>query len=634
MANNPFLEPWQYHALPNGQNPFLEPFAPVVLSRGANPFLETTPSNPPVVAPMPAIPAVLPVDETSAFQAEAPSAPASTKIDLQKHRARPQPTNFGENIVENEIIAPPIAATPAPNSVGHPFSVNGKWILGFGLFAVAVAAVWWLIKPDPLADGEAAAQKFCACHISQNEQSIKDGREFLRTFDGQRFKTRQEAMAKLDNPGSRATFDACQNDAQSFYDKKKAQYTAHSDKEAKFEQAFGQRSGFCEAANNSEVRRVNDDIEAKLAGLAEPNRPTFNAESIRYVGQVGGEQVDMTLTESNQEIGCTGGGMTYSGSYFYTKRGNQWQISLKGYNCAGNFQLDEFFNGKKTGHFDGQENQNNTVLGTWKSDSKQLPFSLREVSADYVNPAPASVSTLFSKKESLRVRATPDLNGEIVAALALGEQVSFSGEQTNFQTVVQLAEGNCSGPWLKVVTAAGKTGWVHKCGLGDQRPSQPAQQNYQAPSTAGSTRAVIFDEDGYTNVRNGPSDQSSVVTRIGRDQEFTVVTTSGSWWQVRLDNGQSGYMHCSRVWLKSGFPGRWPLTSQRFLAKSDLAGLNSEQLRLMRNEVFARYGYIFKSDDLRQHFSGQNWYSSKYENVDDRMNAIEKENVKFIKRFE
>lgn len=54
----------------------------------------------------------------------------------------------------------------------------------------------------------------------------------------------------------------------------------------------------------------------------------------------------------------------------------------------------------------------------------------------------------------------------------------------------------------------------------------------------------------------------------------------------------------------------------------------------MRNEIFARHGYIFKTDDMRQYFNSQNWYSPMYNEVSSSLSSIEKYNVEFIKKYE
>lgn len=48
--------------------------------------------------------------------------------------------------------------------------------------------------------------------------------------------------------------------------------------------------------------------------------------------------------------------------------------------------------------------------------------------------------------------------------------------------------------------------------------------------------------------------------------------------------------------------------SQQFLRT-----LTKSELKFLRNEIFARYGYIFKSKDLMEYFAKLSWYEPKYE---------------------
>ncbi len=65
-----------------------------------------------------------------------------------------------------------------------------------------------------------------------------------------------------------------------------------------------------------------------------------------------------------------------------------------------------------------------------------------------------------------------------------------------------------------------------------------------------------------------------------------------------------------------------------------LRGKSSMELRIFRNEIFARHGYIFKSKDLNEHFSEKSWYEPKYDNVDKLLTDIDKKNIAFIKKQE
>lgn len=62
--------------------------------------------------------------------------------------------------------------------------------------------------------------------------------------------------------------------------------------------------------------------------------------------------------------------------------------------------------------------------------------------------------------------------------------------------------------------------------------------------------------------------------------------------------------------------GRWDFTAIRAVVEADVAGLSCLDLSLMRNEIFARRGYIFNRDDYNSYFVAQSWYPP-YESVAD-----------------
>lgn len=75
-----------------------------------------------------------------------------------------------------------------------------------------------------------------------------------------------------------------------------------------------------------------------------------------------------------------------------------------------------------------------------------------------------------------------------------------------------------------------------------------------------------------------------------------------------------------------------PLSSVRVISERDLLGLDQVTLRFARNEIFARHGYIFKSDELATYFSQYDWYFPKTRDV--KLSDIEQKNVEFIKTYE
>lgn len=80
--------------------------------------------------------------------------------------------------------------------------------------------------------------------------------------------------------------------------------------------------------------------------------------------------------------------------------------------------------------------------------------------------------------------------------------------------------------------------------------------------------------------------------------------------------------------------GRFPFATTRLLEISDLSGLGNKDLKIMRNEIYARHGYIFKTPEMKEYFAAQSWYHGQYADVSSMLSAIEQRNVALIKKYE
>jgi len=58
--------------------------------------------------------------------------------------------------------------------------------------------------------------------------------------------------------------------------------------------------------------------------------------------------------------------------------------------------------------------------------------------------------------------------------------------------------------------------------------------------------------------------------------------------------------------------------------------LSIKDLDVMRNEIYAEYGYRFKSKEWQEYFSQYDWYEPRFDNVDDQLTTLEKDNINVI----
>lgn len=77
-----------------------------------------------------------------------------------------------------------------------------------------------------------------------------------------------------------------------------------------------------------------------------------------------------------------------------------------------------------------------------------------------------------------------------------------------------------------------------------------------------------------------------------------------------------------------------PDSSVSNITDSDLNGLSSWDLKVARNEIYARHGRAFKSSDLKCYFQNKNWYAVDPKYTDSRLNVKEVQNIQVILQYE
>lgn len=75
-----------------------------------------------------------------------------------------------------------------------------------------------------------------------------------------------------------------------------------------------------------------------------------------------------------------------------------------------------------------------------------------------------------------------------------------------------------------------------------------------------------------------------------------------------------------------------PSSDSRYYLKSELEGLTKEELRLARNEIFARHGRRFEDSELQIYFESKSWYRGT--DSDYTLNKYEQANCDLIVEYE
>lgn len=78
-----------------------------------------------------------------------------------------------------------------------------------------------------------------------------------------------------------------------------------------------------------------------------------------------------------------------------------------------------------------------------------------------------------------------------------------------------------------------------------------------------------------------------------------------------------------------------PYSHAAYLTVAELKALTTDELRIARNEIYARHGYAFTSEDLQMYFNRTSWYVNTNAIVtQDDLNDYEIENIELIKAEE
>lgn len=80
-----------------------------------------------------------------------------------------------------------------------------------------------------------------------------------------------------------------------------------------------------------------------------------------------------------------------------------------------------------------------------------------------------------------------------------------------------------------------------------------------------------------------------------------------------------------------------PLSDQVYLTREDIEGLSAEELRVARNEIYARHGRLFRDEGLQAYFNGCAWYTGSIpadDFSDEVFNEYERANKDLIVSYE
>ncbi len=144
-----------------------------------------------------------------------------------------------------------------------------------------------------------------------------------------------------------------------------------------------------------------------------------------------------------------------------------------------------------------------------------------------------------------------------------------------------------------------------------------------------------------------PAGPNFTINYGGRIIEFyysasgqSVTVTEGGYSSIFTTDGDRNWVIDATISDPFQDPNGYILpTDTQYITESDLYPFSEEEVKLIRNEIYARHGYSFTMEKFRDYFNGKNWYfENPSVNVNtfgtDQMNDYERANVDVIKAYE
>lgn len=107
-----------------------------------------------------------------------------------------------------------------------------------------------------------------------------------------------------------------------------------------------------------------------------------------------------------------------------------------------------------------------------------------------------------------------------------------------------------------------------------------------------------------------------------------------------IDDDEDDYDYDDTEVEQDGYDDAYviPDSATRKLTKKDIEGLTPLELRIARNEIYARHGRMFQDAELQSYFDMQSWYVGTIAPEDfvdsEQLSKLEQRNAKFIKKYE
>ena len=151
--------------------------------------------------------------------------------------------------------------------------------------------------------------------------------------------------------------------------------------------------------------------------------------------------------------------------------------------------------------------------------------------------------------------------------------------------------------------------------------------NWRAGSDVASYRAIYSSDNNSDIIEAGKSEFENYFNGAINPLKGELPARKGGRNNNRSDDDDYTDIQTERDYII-------PESSTVLLTEDDLEDLTAKELTYARNEVYARHGYVFDVEELRNYFSSKSWYSPGNDNSEIKINRIEEANVKLVKEYQ
>ena len=153
----------------------------------------------------------------------------------------------------------------------------------------------------------------------------------------------------------------------------------------------------------------------------------------------------------------------------------------------------------------------------------------------------------------------------------------------------------------------------------------------------------LYETSMHNMLQNALKQDFEILTEVRGEENEVLIRISGKNYAVQFHAGRCNLYNTTReendstpratslyksLKLTDSGKGWWPATSDMVLNMAVLKLFDKWQLRIMRNEIYARHGYKFPSKEMEQHFLNFPWYKPSASKV--TLSELEELNVELI----